>query len=332
MAVSLSKAIIPLPRQANKVHQVSGKSLSSRFSRRDFSNCGSVWFHAVPCSSVPLYRTRSADRNGDLWLAGAISGDGSRLNSIGEAGEAKPLLAFPGGGMFFYWQIGAIEVLSRHYDLSRMEFSGASAGALAATLAACEVDGRQAAQAAFQLSLDNRLWDRPTGLGGIWSSLVREWLHALLPSDAVERCSNRLHIHVLHLPSIRNRSPFFSRKVVKEFATKDDLVECCMASVHIPLFMDGRIWTLYRNRRSIDGSIFASRERMNLGRETPTLYLDYSEDEVMKLQRLRFLSLGKGPDATWQWIEEMMCQGGEYVNNMKSDGSLDFLVQSRTVK
>lgn len=65
--------------------------------------------------------------------------------------------------MFFYWQLGALTALSRSCDLSNAHFQGASAGALAGVLAACQVQGRGAAEAAFSLSLQNKIWDNPTG-------------------------------------------------------------------------------------------------------------------------------------------------------------------------
>lgn len=65
--------------------------------------------------------------------------------------------------MFFYWQLGALGALSRSFDLSSAHFQGASAGALAGVLAASGVPGWGAAEAAFTLSLQNKIWDNPTG-------------------------------------------------------------------------------------------------------------------------------------------------------------------------
>lgn len=48
--------------------------------------------------------------------------------------EDAPTIAFPGGGIYFYWQIGAIHFLKNHYDLSKARLVGASAGALTAAL------------------------------------------------------------------------------------------------------------------------------------------------------------------------------------------------------
>lgn len=66
--------------------------------------------------------------------------------------------------MFFYWQIGALLALEKRICLDDVKFLGASAGALAATLAACNVNGKFAAEKAFQISLDHDLWSRFGGL------------------------------------------------------------------------------------------------------------------------------------------------------------------------
>eukprot|EP00850_Spirogloea_muscicola_P002148 SM000008S22237 [mRNA] locus=s8:570189:571736:- [translate_table: standard] len=182
--------------------------------------------------------------------------------------------------MFFYWQLGAAAGLAQRYDLGAVDMAGASAGALAATLAACRVDGAAAAEAAFQLSLDHKVWDNPAGLGGIWGGLIRLW------------------------------STGFARQSFTDFASRDDLIDCCLASVHIPWFMDGHP------------------QDLALGGSRPTVWLDYTDDPAMKKDRLQFLSLGakgEGPSRTWQWIKDMMAAGELFVSRAHQDGSLSQL-------
>ena len=79
-------------------------------------------------------------------------------------------------GMFFYWQVGALDAITAAQGLfspppspssssppSPFAFSGASAGSLTAVLAACGVKGRHAAEEAFRVSSEHGLWDRGTG-------------------------------------------------------------------------------------------------------------------------------------------------------------------------
>lgn len=85
-------------------------------------------------------------------------------------------------------QLGVLKYLQTHFDLSRVHFRGASAGGLIATLACCGVDLDLAVEEAYNLSLQNCLFERPLGLIGIWGDLIRYWLHILLPSDAHKMC------------------------------------------------------------------------------------------------------------------------------------------------
>ena len=48
---------------------------------------------------------------------------------------------------------GALEYLMEKYDLSKMQFVGASAGALIATIAACDVEPELAVQSAYRSML-----------------------------------------------------------------------------------------------------------------------------------------------------------------------------------
>lgn len=103
-------------------------------------------------------------------------------------------LAFPGGGIMFYWQAGVITYLRENqYDLNSCSFSGASAGALTATLASAEVNFYEATDLALQLASDAGVWDRPGGLQGIWGPIIFEWLEALLP-DTIDCVQGRLSL------------------------------------------------------------------------------------------------------------------------------------------
>ena len=121
-------------------------------------------------------------------------------------------LVFPGGGIFFWFQAGAISALAKRFELGHVPCAGASAGALASTLAVSGCDMEQALDRALQLSRESGALDRGTwGLYGIWGSMIHQascchclssifcsgdtyalccsqWLDDLLPVDAHRRC------------------------------------------------------------------------------------------------------------------------------------------------
>ena len=81
---------------------------------------------------------------------------------------------------------------------------------------------------------------------GVWGRLVREWLQELLPEDAHERCASWCGICVLEVLPLR-------RRAVATFETRDDLIECLMASVHIPFLLDYKPFSSFRGKLCIDG-------------------------------------------------------------------------------
>lgn len=142
--------------------------------------------------------------------------------------ERGPHLIFPGGGLFFYWQAGIVSYLREQgYDLDKITVSGASAGALTATLTATCVDFYKATELALQMSEEAGVWDRPSGLQGIWGPIIYEWLDRLLPENAVEMVNGgRLSLLVTPIPQ-------FGKEKVSEFMSRGDLIQCNMASVHL---------------------------------------------------------------------------------------------------
>ena len=112
------------------------------------------------------------------------------LNSVRDdvdSSSKKAGIIFPGGGLFFYWQAGVIAYLQENnYDLSTILFSGASAGALSATLAKTSTCPYEATELALRMSDEAGVWDRPLGLMGIWGDIIYNWLDELLPLDAVD--------------------------------------------------------------------------------------------------------------------------------------------------
>ena len=149
-------------------------------------------------------------------------------------------LIFPGGGIFFYWQAGAVSYLrEQKYDLSSCTFSGASAGALAATLTATNVDFYEATELALNLAARSKVWDRSSGLQGIWGPMIYEWLDVLLPdsdnSDNEDGVDSLLgnYLEEGRLSLLVTPIPSFGKNSISNFASKEDLIRCNLASVHI---------------------------------------------------------------------------------------------------
>ena len=59
-----------------------------------------------------------------------------------------------------------MKYLLQHYNLDKVQIRGVSAGALIATLTACDVHPDRAVRAAHRLSVENDIWNRSGGLTG----------------------------------------------------------------------------------------------------------------------------------------------------------------------
>ena len=78
-----------------------------------------------------------------------------------------------------------------------LRFTGASAGALTATLTTNNVDFEEATELALKLAEEAHVWDRPLGLQGIWGDVIETWLDTLLPEDALEKLQDKVRrVHV----------------------------------------------------------------------------------------------------------------------------------------
>ena len=164
---------------------------------------------------------------------------------------------------------------------------GASAGALIVTLAMCKIDPDEAIKTAYQLAEEGNIWNRRLGLAGIWGGLVRQWLDILLPSNAAEVCNDRLKLVI-------TRVPFLDIAYVYDFTSKQDLIDACLASAHVPFFLDGNAYCMYRGQRCIDGSLsdFITKGNSELLQCNGSAFImDYYEDTALSVGRWDFLKL-----------------------------------------
>ena len=222
-------------------------------------------------------------------------------NSNDQETSSAAHLVFPGGGIFFYWQAGAVTYLREAgYDLSECTMSGASAGALTATLTTNDVCFTDATNLALSLAEEAGVWDRSGGLQGVWGAMIERWLDELLPDDAHITSSERLALLVTPVPS-------FGKTRVTQFQDKRDLIRANMASVHLPWFLDGNLTTEFREKPHIDGS-FLSKDHHYVPEESRAsqraiVTLDWTEDEGMATEFGDFVKL-VSKEGIWGMLEQ----------------------------
>jgi len=87
------------------------------------------------------------------WLIAPIRSGESDAGAASQstALSSEDVVAFPGGGLFFWWQLGWIRAAPVDFAADNVRLSGASAGSLAAVCARCGVDTEEALAVALEL-------------------------------------------------------------------------------------------------------------------------------------------------------------------------------------
>ena len=168
--------------------------------------------------------------------------------------STTPTIRFTGGGIYFWWQAGVCQYLAEQRGMgticdkpsANVQVEGASAGALAATLLVSNSSFRQAADIAISLAHRDKVFEKRLGLYGIWGNMVNEWLEELLPDEITASVQSNLFLAVTPFPRIWKGTTY-----VTGFQNKNELIEACMASTHIPYFMNKRATAKFRDRRYV---------------------------------------------------------------------------------
>ena len=194
-------------------------------------------------------------------------------------------------------------------------------GALAATLAACDVDMELALERALALCEDSGALERGAwGLYGIWGGVIRQWLDELLPADAAQQCDGRVELLVTALPNL-------SVLAVSDFADRDALIDANLASVHVPFFLDGRAAARFRGCACVDGSLGALLQPLPLANGCR---ISHHDDPRMRARfRLPSDFLRLVSPAS---VREMMAWGEAHVDAVDAAGGLHALRERHALK
>ncbi len=167
--------------------------------------------------------------------------------------DALKSIVIKPGGVKGYYMMGICKYIRDHYDLTEYNYYGSSAGAWNILYLACNKEKEslfvQHAQELGQFSYYN-LYD-------LENNMKKRLLNHFTMDDFDV---SKIHICV---SSKRNFFPFFKKNIVHEFDDLEDLIECCIASSHLPLITNGNFYYRFRNEKCIDGGIFKRPYRKN---------------------------------------------------------------------
>ena len=155
----------------------------------------------------------------------------------------KSLILKPGGLKGFY-VMGICQYIKQHYDMSDWNYYGASAGAWNALYLSC-AKGDDLISAVKEMNQFEYV-----DLYDLERTIKKNLIKQLSIDDFdVEK----LHICVSNK---QETFPCLRKNIFTDFQDLDDLIECCIASSHIPLISNGRFFYKYHNIPSLDGGLF----------------------------------------------------------------------------
>ncbi|XP_078347468.1 omega-hydroxyceramide transacylase-like isoform X2 [Oculina patagonica] len=160
-------------------------------------------------------------------------------------------LTFSGCGFLGIYHIGVMSCLKQNATgfLRRVKcFGGASAGAFAAVGLVVDLDISEVAESVIRLAKRAK----SLSLGPLHPRFqivktVRRAFEKMLPENAHELASGRLHISLTHVPDCQN-------VIISEFYSKEDLIEALVASSYVP-FYSGIFPAVFRGKYYVDGGI-----------------------------------------------------------------------------
>lgn len=239
--------------------------------------------------------------------------------------EDDVLVGCGGGGVYIFWQFGAIRAILEARGPRYTRWAGSSAGAVCSTLAICGIDVAWAARAAFELGAGDGLFNSDPGARPALGSVIRKWLWHVLPDDAAERCDGRLTVQVTVWRGWRG----FEVIRVGRFASNETLVDTLMCSLHIPWFIDGRAWARLQLDDgecvlACDGSIarilplgvpHEKVDVMDFEGVQPDYLVSHTEDEYYRKGGPGFVDL-----LDLNYALDMMQRGYEFTQQRLADG------------
>jgi predicted acylesterase/phospholipase RssA len=151
-------------------------------------------------------------------------------------------LVITGGGYRAYYLSLVQYYILNYTNLKVNKCSGASIGAICGATILCKID----------YNIINEAYEecREKKINPYAKDFMYKFLNEGLPDNAHEICNNRLFIAV-HEVTLRG----LKKHIISEFTSKEDLIQCLLASSSIPYITIPTLYYTYRDMKCIDGFI-----------------------------------------------------------------------------
>lgn len=150
------------------------------------------------------------------------------------------------GGFYGFYVIGVSKILKKLEKQNKIiikRYSGSSVGSICSVLLACSVDPE------LIINLYEKLFHNNFVIkSSSYFDLLREELLSIIPENAYRICTNKVYITATQVTFYGLKHIIFSK-----YFSNEDLIDACMASSNMPLFISPYILYKYRNCYFIDG-------------------------------------------------------------------------------
>jgi hypothetical protein len=178
-----------------------------------------------------------------ILAAAVIGGLASHLSNDNEENVQNVRILCAGGGYYVFYYLGIFKFMQEHYDLTDCVFSGVSAGILPCLALSAGISIDLALNK--MLELNERLKD------GVFNKIydyMRDLLNHFITADILKKINGKLYVTLLEVPA-------YNYVTINSWTSKEDLIDCIIASSFLPNLLTSQPYSLFRGRKFIDGGI-----------------------------------------------------------------------------
>lgn len=182
-------------------------------------------------------------------------------------------IIFQGCGGLYNYILGITKYIQQNYILPEDTiFTGVSAGTFPMILLALDKDIDHAWEN-WNIPLLAAVKAYKTGSLFNWNKVCKKHSYDYLPDDAHLLLKNKCHISVSRVNSLIKYK--FDNEIISEWSSKDDFLNCLVASGFVPLF-DTKFSFKFRDNHYIDGSLTDGEPQIIPKYQKATLVIQYN--------------------------------------------------------
>eukprot|EP00808_Paulinella_micropora_P028608 g36976.t1 len=215
-----------------------------------------------------------------------------------ESLEFGPSISFGGGGMLYTYYLGVAHYIYKHYDTRNIKILASSGGCFSAIPLVMGLDPYEWCKSDWPRCVEHYA-SRTMGQYMDSCEFYRRLWDKYLPPNAHELAEGRLFLSITLFPSFEN-------KVVSHFESREDLINCILASICLPLVFL-RDFPHTKHGLAIDGGL--SNDTPCIDRYTITVSVLNPSADLVPAEPFSVMDVVKTPqtvDETPQTVDECL--------------------------